>query len=355
MTLSSTIPEQVVRHEIRSSVTIDERKDNVITAEGLVKKYRLGKSEVLALNGLDLTVPTGSVIGLLGPNGASKTTTVRILTTLLRPDGGRATVAGFDVVRDAQQLRSVIGLSGQYAAVDENLTGRENLYLFGRLYQLSKADAKRRADELLAQFDLVDAADRTIKTYSGGMRRRLDLASALTGRPRLLFLDEPTTGLDPRSRLDLWDVIRDRVREGTTILLTTQYLEEADALANSIAVVDHGRIIARGTADQLKAQIGGERIEVVVRDASDIPSAVDVLTRNGDGDHSIDQHTRRITVAAHGGAQRLAQVLRELDEVGVQIDDIGLRRPTLDDVFLTLTGHATEDDAGGEQQARRSA
>lgn len=350
MTISNTITDRVIRHEVHSSVMIDERQDNVITAEGLVKRYRSGKTDVLALDGLDLTVPAGSVIGLLGPNGAGKTTTVRILATLLRPDAGRATVAGFDVVKDAQELRSVIGLSGQYAAVDENLTGRENLYLFGRLYQLSKADAKRRADELLAQFALEDAGDRTIKTYSGGMRRRLDLASALTGRPRLLFLDEPTTGLDPRSRLDLWDVIRDRVREGTTILLTTQYLEEADALANSIAVVDHGRIIARGSADQLKAQIGGERIEVVVRDPRHISAAAEILTRNGDGDHSIDQHTRRVTATAQGGAQRLAQVLRALDEAGIEIDDIGLRRPTLDDVFLTLTGRAAEpsDDVEGE-------
>lgn len=332
--------------------------DEVITAEGLVKRYRSGKTDVLALDGLDLTVPGGTVLGLLGPNGAGKTTTVRILATLLRPDAGRATVAGYDVVRDAQRLRSVIGLAGQYAAVDENLTGRENLYLFGRLYQLSKPEAKRRADELLEQFVLVDAADRVVKTYSGGMRRRLDLASALIGRPALLFLDEPTTGLDPRSRLDLWDVIRDRVRDGTTILLTTQYLEEADALAHSIAVVDHGRIIARGTADELKAQIGGERIEVVVRRNRDIPTALETLTRNGDDEHSVDPHTRRITVATRGGAQRLAQVLRDLDEAGVAIDDIGLRRPTLDDVFLTLTGRAVEqmtDANDGEPDERRSA
>ena len=348
------------RSGIREAIVLDDHQHDVITAEGLVKRYRSGKTDVLALDGLDLTVPAGTVLGLLGPNGAGKTTTVRILATLLRPDAGYATVAGYDVVRDAQRLRSVIGLSGQYAAVDENLTGRENLYLFGRLYQLSKPDAKRRADELLEQFALTDAAERTVKTYSGGMRRRLDLASALTGRPRLLFLDEPTTGLDPRSRLDLWDVIRDRVRDGTTILLTTQYLEEADALAHSIAVVDHGRIIARGTADELKAQIGGERIEVVVRRRHDILAAVDVLTRNGDGDHSVDPHTRRITVAARGGAERLAQVLRDLDEVGIAIDDIGLRRPTLDDVFLTLTGRAAEPSANGadgdaDEAERRSA
>jgi ABC-2 type transport system ATP-binding protein len=313
---------------------------NAITAEGLVKTYRSRAGEVRALDGLDLTVAEGSVLGLLGPNGAGKTTTVRMLATLLRPDAGHATVGGFDVVRQAQQVRSIIGLSGQYAAVDENLTGRENLIMFGRLYQLSGAAARRRADELLEQFALADAADRTVKGYSGGMRRRLDLASALSGRPRVLFLDEPTTGLDPRSRLGMWEVIRERVREGTTLLLTTQYLEEADELAHSIAVVDAGRIIARGTADELKSQVGGERIEVVVRERSDLARAVEVLTRHGDGDCTVDDHTRRLTVPAIGGAQRLVDVVRDLDEDRIAIDDIGLRRPTLDDVFLALTGHA---------------
>ena len=313
---------------------------NAIVAEGLVKIYRSRKSEVRAVDGLDLTVAEGTVLGLLGPNGAGKTTTVRILSTLLRPDSGHATVAGFDVVRQAQQVRQVIGLSGQYAAVDENLTGRENLWLFGRLYQLPSAEARRRAGDLLEQFDLGDAADRVVKTYSGGMRRRLDLASALTGRPRLLFLDEPTTGLDPRGRLGMWEVIRGLVREGTTLLLTTQYLEEADELAHTIAVVDHGKIIARGTADELKAHVGGERIEVVVHNRDDIPRAVLVL--GAGGDHTIDDHIRKITVPARGGAVRLVQVVRELDEAGIVIDDIALRRPTLDDVFLTLTGHAAE-------------
>jgi ABC-2 type transport system ATP-binding protein len=311
-------------------------------AEGLVKIYRSRKSEVRALDGLDLTVAEGTVLGLLGPNGAGKTTTVRILATLLRPDAGHATVAGFDVVRQAQALRHVIGLSGQYAAVDENLTGRENLWLFGRLYQLTNADARRRADDLLEQFALGDAADRIVKTYSGGMRRRLDLASALTGRPRLLFLDEPTTGLDPRGRLGMWEVIRGLVREGATLLLTTQYLEEADELAHTIAVVDHGRIIARGTADELKAQVGGERIEVVVHSRGDIERAIQVLSSGSDGDHAIDEHVRKITVPAREGARRLVQVVRELDEAQIAIDDIALRRPTLDDVFLTLTGHAAE-------------
>ena len=316
-----------------------------IEAEGLVKVYRSRKSEVRALDGLDLLVNEGTVLGLLGPNGAGKTTAVRILTTLLKPDAGRATVAGFDVVRQADRIRSVIGLSGQYAAVDENLTGRENLWLFGRLYQLSSADARRRAGELLDQFELTDAADRTVKTYSGGMRRRLDLGSALIGRPRLLFLDEPTTGLDPRSRLGMWDVIRDLVRQGTTLLLTTQYLEEADELANTIAVVDHGRIIASGTADELKAQVGGERIEVVIHDRTRIDEARAILSRIGLGEASLDEHTRRVMVPSEGGAKRLVNVLRDLDKAGIAIDDISLRRPTLDDVFLSLTGHAAAEAA----------
>jgi ABC-2 type transport system ATP-binding protein len=315
---------------------------NAITTEGLVKIYRSRKTEVRALDGVDLEVPEGTILGLLGPNGAGKTTCVRILTTLLRPDAGRATVAGFDVVRDAQKLRAVIGLSGQYAAVDENLTGRENLVMFGRLYQLPKAEARTRADELLERFELTDAANRVVKTYSGGMRRRLDLGSALIGRPRLLFLDEPTTGLDPRSRLGLWDVIRDLVREGATLLLTTQYLEEADALADTIAVVDHGKIIARGTADELKAQVGGAVVEVVVHDRADVERASAVLSAGieGHGQATLDEHTRKLTVPANGGAQVLVRVVRELDEAGIAIDDIGLRRPTLDDVFLSVTGHA---------------
>jgi ABC-2 type transport system ATP-binding protein len=314
---------------------------NAIKAEGLVKIFRSRKNEVRALDGVDLEVAEGSILGLLGPNGAGKTTAVRILTTLLKPDAGHATVAGFDIVRQAQQLRSVIGLSGQYAAVDENLTGRENLVMFGRLYQLPKSEAKVRADELLEQFDLTDAGDRVVKTYSGGMRRRLDLGSALIGRPKLLFLDEPTTGLDPRSRLGMWEVIRGLVREGTTLLLTTQYLEEADELADTIAVVDHGKIIARGTADQLKSDVGGARVEVVVHDRADIPRASELLSRDLDGDATLDEHTRKLTVPAHGGAQVLARVARDLDEAGIVIDDITLRRPTLDEVFLSLTGHAT--------------
>lgn len=324
------------------------RADAVI-AEGLVKVYGKGESEVRALDGVDLRVPEGSVLGLLGPNGAGKTTTVRILATLLKADSGTATVAGFDINRQQHQLRSVIGLSGQYAAVDENLTGRENLTMFGRLYQLPKQEARRRADQLLEQFDLVDAANRPSKTYSGGMRRRLDLASALVGRPRVLFLDEPTTGLDPRSRIAMWNVIRDSVRDGMTVLLTTQYLEEADELADSIAVVDTGKIIARGTADELKSQIGGERIEVVVRDPGDIARAHALLVRNGEDECSVEEHARRLTTPAHGGAEKLVGIVREFDEASIEIDDIGLRRPTLDDVFLALTGHHAEDaDPAGD-------
>jgi ABC-2 type transport system ATP-binding protein len=321
----------------------------VIEAEGLVKVYRSRKTEVRALDGVDLDVREGTVLGLLGPNGAGKTTTVRVLTTLLRADAGRATIAGLDVARDAQAVRRLIGLSGQYAAIDENLTGRENLWMFGRLYQLGSHDAKERATELLTRFDLEEAADRVAKTYSGGMRRRLDLASALIGRPKLLFLDEPTTGLDPRSRLGMWDVIRRQVREGATLLLTTQYLEEADELADEIAVVDHGRIIARGTADELKTQVGGERIEVVVHERDLLQRAAQVMAPNGSA--SIDEHTRRLTIAAEGGAQQLVEVVLRLGEEQIRVDDVGLRRPTLDDVFLALTGHAAEIALDAEDAA----
>jgi ABC-2 type transport system ATP-binding protein len=313
-----------------------------ISAEGLTKIYPSRKEKVRALDGLDLVVDEGSVLGLLGPNGAGKTTTVRILATLLRPDSGHATVLGYDVVRDAQQLRYAIGLSGQYAAVDENLTGRENLWMFARLYKLPSPAARTRAGELLEQFLLADAGDRIVKTYSGGMRRRLDLAAALITRPRMLFLDEPTTGLDPRGRLGMWDVIRGLVAEGTTLLLTTQYLEEADALADHIAVVDSGRIIARGTSDQLKSQVGGERIEVVVRDPALLDRAAEVLRSHTNSEPSIDQHVRRVTAPTHGGAQTLTEVIRALDDADIALDDVGLRRPTLDDVFLALTGHAAE-------------
>jgi ABC-2 type transport system ATP-binding protein len=320
-----------------------------VEAEGLVKVYRSRKSEVRALDGVDLEVREGTVLGLLGPNGAGKTTTVRILATLLRPNAGTARVAGFDVLREPQSVRKAIGLSGQYAAIDENLTGRENLWMFGRLYHLSSPEARVRADELLERFQLDEAADRVAKTYSGGMRRRLDLAAALIGRPRLLFLDEPTTGLDPRSRLGMWDVIRAQVREGATLLLTTQYLEEADELATEIAVVDKGRIIARGTADRLKSQVGGERIEVVAHDGNELPRAALLLAP--DGTATVEDHMRRITISAHGGATHLIDVVRKLGDAGIKIDDIALRRPTLDDVFLELTGHAAEELPDEEEEA----
>jgi ABC-2 type transport system ATP-binding protein len=309
-----------------------------ILAEGLVKTY----GEVHALDGLDLAVPEGTVLGLLGPNGAGKTTAVRIFTTLLVPDRGRAVVAGHDVVRDAAPLRHVIGLSGQYAAVDENLTGRENLDMVGRLYHLGRARSRRRATELLERFDLVDAADRPVKGYSGGMRRRLDLAGALVATPQVLFLDEPTTGLDPRSRLQMWDVIAELVGGGTTLLLTTQYLEEADRLADSIAVVDHGRVIARGTADELKTQVAGERLEVVVGADIDLARASAVLADLGDDQPAVEPHTRRLTVPVSGGTPVLIEALRRLHGEGVEVLDVAIRRPTLDDVFLALTGHAVE-------------
>ncbi|GGL76575.1 daunorubicin resistance protein DrrA family ABC transporter ATP-binding protein [Streptomyces fumigatiscleroticus] len=317
-----------------------------IYAEGLVKTF----GDVRALDGVDLDVPEGTVLGLLGPNGAGKTTTVRCLTTLLRPDSGKAVVAGLDVLRQPNEVRRSIGLSGQFAAVDEYLTGRENLVMVGRLYQMRAAAAKARAEELLHQFHLADAADRPAKTYSGGMRRRLDLAAALVVSPPVMFMDEPTTGLDPRNRQQLWEVIKGLVSGGTTLLLTTQYLEEADHLAHDIAVVDHGRVIARGTSDHLKARTGGERVEVVVHEREHITTAAEVLRGFGKGDITVEEHTRRVTVPVTGGAKLLAEIIRELDTRGMEIDDIGLRRPTLDDVFLSLTGHAAErkDEETGE-------
>ncbi|GJF34772.1 daunorubicin resistance protein DrrA family ABC transporter ATP-binding protein [Kitasatospora sp. NE20-6] len=315
-----------------------------IQAENLVKTF----GDVRALDGVSLDVPEGTVLGLLGPNGAGKTTTVRVLTTLLRPDSGRATVAGVDVLAHPNKVRSLIGLSGQYAAVDEYLTGFENLQMVGELYQMSARDAKARARELLEWFNLTEAADRTAKTYSGGMRRRLDLAAALVVRPPVMFMDEPTTGLDPRNRLALWEVIETLVDQGTTLLLTTQYLEEADRLAHDIAVVDQGRVIARGTADELKAQIGGERIELVVHRADEVAQAVASLAPYALGEPAVERNTRKITVPVSGGSKVLADVIRELDARTIEIDDIGLRRPTLDDVFLSLTGHATEAGENGE-------
>jgi ABC-2 type transport system ATP-binding protein len=320
-----------------------QRDRPAILAEGLQKSY--GKTR--ALDGLDLSVEEGTVLGLLGPNGAGKTTAVRILTTLLIPDAGRAEVAGLDVVRQAGELRALIGLTGQYAAVDEYLTGRENLEMVGRLYHLSKKQARRRADELLERFDLVDAATRLVKTYSGGMRRRLDLAASLVFSPPVLFLDEPTTGLDPRSRITMWDIIGELVSGGTTLLLTTQYLDEADRLADRIAVVDAGRVIAEGTSAELKARVGGETLEVTVAGGDGLGEAASVLERyaHGDGGVRVDAERRYVGTTVAGGPGLLAAVVRDFDAAGVQVEELGLHRPTLDDVFLTLTGHAAEPEA----------
>ncbi|MER5892491.1 ATP-binding cassette domain-containing protein [Streptomyces sp. NPDC001876] len=322
-----------------------------IYAEGLVKTF----GEVRALDGVDLDVPEGTVLGLLGPNGAGKTTAVRVLTTLLQPDSGKAVVAGIDVLKHPNEVRHSIGLSGQFAAVDEYLTGRENLQMVGQLYQLSSRDAKKRAGQLLEKFNLADAADRTAKTYSGGMRRRLDLAAALVVSPPVMFMDEPTTGLDPRNRQQLWEVIQELVAGGTTLLLTTQYLEEADHLAHDICVIDHGKVIARGTSDQLKARTGGERVEVIVHQRDQIESARSVLATYGKGEIAFAEHTRKLTVPVSGGAKLLAEVIRDLDANGVEIDDIGLRRPTLDDVFISLTGHAAELEKNEESGSTRAA
>ncbi|PXY31580.1 ATP-binding cassette domain-containing protein [Prauserella muralis] len=311
-----------------------------VRARGLVKSY----GSTRALDGVDLEIPTGQVLGLLGPNGAGKTTTVRILTTLLRPDEGEAEVAGHDVLADPDGVRRSIGLSGQYAAVDENLTGFENLYLVGRLYGKRKAEARERARELLRRFQLDEAGDRPAKGYSGGMRRRLDLAGALVAEPSVVVLDEPTTGLDPRGRIDMWEVIEQLVATGATVLLTTQYLEEADRLADSIVVIDKGKVIARGTADELKAQIGGERLNLVVAEQEQIPAAVRVLESVGTSEATVDEHSRRVEVLVDTGPKALVEALRLLDAERVTVQDVGLHRPTLDDVFLALTGHGAEEE-----------
>jgi len=310
-----------------------------VIADSLIKTYRNG--EVKALNNLSLDVEEGTVLGVLGPNGAGKTTTVRILATLLKPDSGHASVGGIDVIKHPDKVREIIGLSGQYAAVDEILTGYDNLVMFGELYHLGKKQAVARADELLERFSLTESAKRPIKTYSGGMRRRLDLAASLIVRPKVLFLDEPTTGLDPRGRLEMWGVIEDLVKGGTTLLLTTQYLEEADQLADEIAVIDHGTVIARGTSDALKKQVGGEKIEIVVNVES-IKKTEEIVARVTGNKTTIDEGLRMISAPVTLGSNALIEALRELDAVGIHPLDIGLKRPSLDDVFLSLTGHTAE-------------
>jgi ABC-2 type transport system ATP-binding protein len=326
--------------------------DAAIVTHGLRRSF----GPIKAVDGVDLAAPAGTVLGLLGPNGAGKTTIVRILTTLLTPDAGTARVAGYDVVRDAEALRSVIGLAGQYAAVDENLTGRENLDLVGRLYHLGRSEARGRAEEMLERFELTDAANRTVKTYSGGMRRRLDLGASLVGRPQVLFLDEPTTGLDPRSRFSLWDVIRELVSDGTTLLLTTQYLEEADRLADQIAVIDGGRVIAEGTTDQLKSRVGGDLLALRVVDRARTAEAAVAVADLGSGAPQVVAEAGEVSLPVREGAALLAEVVRRLDAAGLEISDLALGRPTLDDVFLALTGHVAEaaaDDGEGPETRPR--
>lgn len=326
-----------------------------VVAENLTKTYR--KGAVHALDDLSLDVEEGTVLSVLGPNGAGKTTLVRVLSTLLEPDSGHATVGGIDVIKNPKGVRQIIGLSGQYAAVDETLSGWDNLVMFGQLYHLSGAQARQRATELLTQFSLTDAARRPIKTFSGGMRRRLDLAASLIIRPKVLFLDEPTTGLDPRGRMEMWGVIEGLVREGVTLLLTTQYLEEADQLADDIVVVDRGKVIARGTSDHLKDQVGGERIEIVVADAN-LVTAKEIIERVTHGHATVDQGLRKISVPVLDGTQSLVAVIRAFDEAGIHALDLALKRPSLDDVFLSLTGHVAEDegivDSGKKKRGGRS-
>jgi ABC-2 type transport system ATP-binding protein len=315
---------------------------HAVLIEGLGKRF--GAKQ--ALDGLDLAVPEGSVLGLLGPNGAGKTTAVRVLATLLRPDAGRALVAGHDVVRDPGAVRRAIGLTGQHTTVDDILTGRENLVLWGRLFHLDARAARRRADELLEQFGLSDAADRRARTYSGGMRRRLDVASSLVLAPRVFFLDEPTTGLDPRNRGEVWSALRELVAGGTTVVLTTQYLDEADQLADRIAVLDGGCKVAEGTPSELKSEVGGDRIDVLLRDATDLPEAAGLVARAAAGPVDVDAPVRRVSAPVHDRVTALTSVVRALDDAGVAVEDIGVRRPTLDEVFLQLTGRpaAVVDD-----------
>ena len=325
----------------------------LISAQGLTKVYSSKSGPVRALDGLDISVPQGTVTALLGPNGAGKTTAVKVLTTLIRPDSGTAVIDGIDVTADPKAVRRAIGVSGQYAAVDENLTGLENLDMVGRLYHLPGRRAKERAAELIEMFDLADAGNRPVKGYSGGMRRRLDLAGALVNQPQVLFLDEPTTGLDPRSRIALWEVITDLVVRGTTLLLTTQYLEEADQLADQVAVIDNGRVIAEGTSDDLKARIGGHRVAVALVDQNDAEGALAILQRHGSGDPHASGDGRTLEVAVIDGPAALQRVLADLADAGVELHDAGIRRPTLDDVFLQLTGRPAEEEAEAEKEEAR--
>jgi ABC-2 type transport system ATP-binding protein len=324
---------------------------DMIRTSGLVKRY----GQVVALNGLDLRVPQGKILGLLGPNGAGKTTAVRILSTLLEPDEGEVMVAGLDVRTNPQEVKKRIGLSGQSAAIDDQLTGFENLDMVGRMYHLGRKGARARARQLLEDFSLTEAADRPSKTYSGGMRRRLDLAAALVAEPAVIFLDEPTTGLDPRSRSQMWETIQRLVHDGATVLLTTQYMDEADRLADEIVVIDKGQKIAQGTATELKSQIGGERIGVVLVDLDDLPVAQTILQKFAVDEVQVDQQSRQLTAGVAGGAEDLRQVLQLLNDSSIRVDDVGLHRPTLDDVFLSLTGHSTEEEEEAAAQSQKEA
>jgi oleandomycin transport system ATP-binding protein len=319
--------------------------NSAIEAEGLVRTF----GKVRALDGIDLVAREGTVFGLLGPNGAGKTTAIRVLSTLLRPDAGRAIVGGYDVVREPAKVRGLIGLTGQYAAVDELLSGQDNLVMIGRLLGWSKADARARAAELLEAFDLSDAATKYVKQYSGGMRRRLDLAASLVGRPKLLYLDEPTTGLDPRSRVELWGMIRTLVAQGTTVLLTTQYLEEADRLADEIVVIDHGKVIAAGTPQQLKMRVGGQVLQAQPADSADLAATEAILASFGDGENRPHNDGQLISIRINDRAA-LGQAVRQLDDAGIVVDDLSLRRPSLDEVFLAVTGHVAEEEELGDAE-----
>jgi len=331
------------------AVIIVSAMTDAIVAEAVVKTY----GAVRALDGIDLRVPEGTVLGLLGPNGAGKTTCVRILTTLLKPDSGTVRVHGIDVLAQPQRVREFIGLSGQNAAIDEYLTGFENLEMIGRLYHIGGKKARQRAHDLLERFDLTDAANRPAKTYSGGMRRRLDLAGALVTSPPVIFLDEPTTGLDPRSRIGMWEIIDERVRSGATLLLTTQYLEEADKLCDNVMVIDHGRSIAEGTPDDLKRQVGGERVEVVLAERSTLDLASGVLKEVTGEPPAVDENELKLTAPATNGAKTLIEAVRRLDQAAVEMSDIGIHRATLDDVFLALTGQAVTEEETAAPEGRR--